>query len=88
MLELRCLRSYRGFGHSSGTPTETGLLQDALAIWEFVHSRAGPDTRVFIYSQSLGTAVGIKLAAALTEGNKHERTLDSCYILSIEQRRH
>jgi abhydrolase domain-containing protein 12 len=74
MLRWRCRCSYRGFGDSSGTPSEPGLLQDALAIWEWVHSRTGPDTRVFVYGQSLGTAVGIKLAAALTEGNKHAYT--------------
>ncbi|KAG5188678.1 Alpha/Beta hydrolase protein [Tribonema minus] len=58
---------YRGFGDSEGTPTEGGLLLDALAIWGWVKARVGPDTQVYVYGQSLGTAVAIKLAAALAE---------------------
>ncbi|KAK3672224.1 hypothetical protein LTR78_007977 [Recurvomyces mirabilis] len=49
---------YRGFGRSSGWPTEQGLIADATAVVEWaLHVAKVPPERIVIYSQSMGTAV-------------------------------
>jgi len=54
---------YRGFGTSTGWPSETGLLTDALTLVDFVMNSAGiSPERIVIFGQSLGTAVGISVA--------------------------
>lgn len=55
---------YRGYGLSSGVPSEAGLLQDAIAAvqWAVEEARL-PASRIVIFGQSLGTAVGISLGA-------------------------
>ena len=52
---------YRGFGHSSGgTPSERGILLDALAVVDWATKVAGiPPSRILIFGQSLGTAVSL-----------------------------
>ncbi|KAF2729576.1 alpha/beta-hydrolase [Polyplosphaeria fusca] len=53
---------YRGFGTSTGWPSEAGLLSDALALANFALDTAGiPPERIAIFAQSLGTAVAISL---------------------------
>lgn len=53
---------YRGFGTSTGKPSETGLLVDAMAVVDWALEEAGiPPSRIVIWSQSLGTAVATKL---------------------------
>lgn len=54
---------YRGFGLSSGRPSEDGLLTDALTLANFAMKEAGiPPSRIVIFAQSLGTAVATSLA--------------------------
>ncbi|RFU30374.1 hypothetical protein B7463_g5983, partial [Scytalidium lignicola] len=54
---------YRGFGYSTGTPTEHGILLDALAAVDWALNVAGiPPSRILIFSQSLGTAVSIAVS--------------------------
>jgi abhydrolase domain-containing protein 12 len=54
---------YRGFGRSPGTPTESGLIVDALSVVEWAMNVARiPPNRIIIYSQSLGTAVNMAVA--------------------------
>ncbi|KAH7155742.1 Alpha/Beta hydrolase protein [Dactylonectria estremocensis] len=49
---------YRGFGHSTGTPTEAGIIQDASALVDWAIDVAGiPPNRIVLLGQSLGTAV-------------------------------
>ncbi|KAL9944096.1 hypothetical protein D7B24_001976 [Verticillium nonalfalfae] len=57
---------YRGFGASTGTPSEEGLLTDALTLvnWALKEARI-PPSRIVIFGQSLGTAVGIALTEYL-----------------------
>ncbi len=59
---------YRGFGQSSGFPTEDGLINDASALVDFAIHTAGvaPD-RIVLLGQSLGTAV----ASAVAERYAH-----------------
>ena len=49
---------YRGFGYSSGTPTESGLITDGIATvdWALNVAKIPPD-RIVIVGHSLGTAV-------------------------------
>jgi len=54
---------YRGFGRSPGTPTESGLIADALSVAQWAMNVAQiPPSRILIYSQSLGTAVNMAVA--------------------------
>jgi pimeloyl-ACP methyl ester carboxylesterase len=51
---------YRGYGGSSGRPTEASLRSDARAVCRMVHSRH-PD--VMVVGRSLGSSLAIQLAA-------------------------
>ncbi|OQO08686.1 hypothetical protein B0A48_06556 [Cryoendolithus antarcticus] len=54
---------YRGFGHSSGSPTESGLITDGVALVNWVlHTAKIPPERVVLLGQSLGTAVASAVA--------------------------
>ena len=59
--------SYRGYGGSSGAPTETGLLADADAAYAFAAARFPPE-RIVLWGESLGAAVAIALASARKVG--------------------
>jgi fermentation-respiration switch protein FrsA (DUF1100 family) len=52
--------SYRGYGGSSGKPTEDGLIADARAAYAFAAERY---PRIAVWGESLGTGVAIALAA-------------------------
>ena len=54
--------SYRGYGGSSGRPTETGLVEDAAAAYAFAVARY-PAERIVLWGESLGSALAIALAA-------------------------
>jgi uncharacterized protein len=54
--------SYRGYGGSSGRPTEAGLINDALAAYDFARGRYQPQ-RIVLWGESLGSAVAVALAA-------------------------
>src|SRR5262245_13920243 len=54
--------SYRGYGGSSGRPSEAGLMRDAEAVYAFAAARY-PAERLALYGESLGTGVAVALAA-------------------------
>jgi uncharacterized protein len=54
--------SYRGYGGSSGRPTEKGLIEDAKATYAFAAARY-PAERLVLWGESLGTALAVALAA-------------------------
>lgn len=54
--------SYRGYGGSTGTPSEAGLHLDARAAYAAATERFGA-ARLVGYGESLGTGVVLKLAA-------------------------
>lgn len=60
---LKCnilMVEYRGYGHSTGTPTEKGLYKDALAAIEFLHRRDDiNNAKIVLFGRSLGGAVAI-----------------------------
>jgi fermentation-respiration switch protein FrsA (DUF1100 family) len=58
---------YRGYGGSSGKPSEQGLIRDAIAAYKFAAARYAP-TRLVPWGESLGTAVAIALAAECPVG--------------------
>ncbi len=53
---------YRGYGGSSGQPSEEGLIRDAVAAYDFARARY-PAKRIVLSGESLGTAVAVALAA-------------------------
>ena len=54
--------SYRGYGGSSGSPTEEGLIRDADAAYAFTVARYAP-ARIVLWGESLGSGVVVALAA-------------------------
>ena len=54
--------SYRGYGGSSGRPTEAGLIEDASAAYAFAAARY-PAERIVLWGESLGSGVAVALAA-------------------------
>ena len=54
--------SYRGYGGSTGRPSETGLIRDAAAAYDFATARY-PAERIVLWGESLGTGVAVALAA-------------------------
>ena len=57
------LVDYRGYGKSSGSPSEEGTYQDALAAWNWLQSRGAKPGDVVIAGESLGGGVASWLAA-------------------------
>ncbi|CAH7676435.1 Alpha/Beta hydrolase protein [Phakopsora pachyrhizi] len=56
--------SYRGYGHSTGSPSEVGILSDSQTALDYLRSH--PILRnslIFLYGQSLGGAVAIGLVS-------------------------
>ncbi len=53
--------SYRGYGGSTGTPSEDGLARDAEAAYAALAARVPPEN-IVLYGESLGTGVAIRLA--------------------------
>jgi fermentation-respiration switch protein FrsA (DUF1100 family) len=56
------LFDYRGYGGSSGKPSEEGTYRDAEAAFDRFASLLGGQPRIVVYGESLGGAVAIELA--------------------------
>ena len=57
---------YRGFGKSSGTPSEKGTYLDAMAAYSYlVDAKAVLPERIVLHGESLGAAVAIDLAVKI-----------------------
>jgi fermentation-respiration switch protein FrsA (DUF1100 family) len=57
------LFDYRGYGKSSGSPSEEGIYQDGRAAYDYlVHQEHIPPDNVVLFGRSLGAAVAIDLA--------------------------
>lgn len=54
------LVNYRGYGGSTGKPTEAGLFSDALAIYDHVRTR---HLQTSVLGRSLGSGVAVYLAS-------------------------
>jgi uncharacterized protein len=53
---------YRGYGGSSGSPSEAGLIADGEAAYAFATARY-PAQQIALWGESLGAAVAVALAA-------------------------
>lgn len=54
---------YRGYGKSTGSPSEDGLYKDARAAYDYlIHKRQIDPKRIVIVGQSLGGGVALELA--------------------------
>ncbi|KAL4876906.1 Alpha/Beta hydrolase protein [Aspergillus karnatakaensis] len=54
---------WRGFGHSTGVPSEAGIIQDAIAVTNWAMNVAGiPASRIVLFGQSMGTAATIAVS--------------------------
>lgn len=58
---------YRGFGDSSGTPSEAGLVTDAKTAFNWLVSHGEKVEDILIVGHSLGTGVSGQLGAQLCE---------------------
>ncbi|MDE2366407.1 MAG: alpha/beta hydrolase [Betaproteobacteria bacterium] len=55
---------YRGYGNSSGSPSESGTYEDAQAAWQYLtEERCIPPDRIILFGESLGGAIAAWLAA-------------------------
>ena len=53
---------YRGFGDSTGSPSEAATTADARACWDYALSEIGLDQdRIVVFGESLGGAVALSL---------------------------
>jgi pimeloyl-ACP methyl ester carboxylesterase len=59
---------YRGYGDSTGEPSEIGLIADTEAVYKYVTGELGLK-EIFLYGRSLGGAVAIQYAALLGQRN-------------------
>ncbi len=54
---------YRGFGRSTGQPSEQGTYEDAAAAWDYlVNTRKLQPGEILVFGRSLGSAVATHLA--------------------------
>ncbi|MBN3298749.1 ABD12 lipase, partial [Amia calva] len=64
---------YRGFGDSTGQPSELGMTTDALHLYRWVKANSG-GSPVYLWGHSLGTGVATNAARKLQE-------LGECFFL-------
>ena len=58
------LFDYRGYGQSSGTPSESGTYLDAQAAWQYLtETRSIAPAQIILFGESLGGSVAAWLAA-------------------------
>lgn len=58
------LVDYRGFGFADGIPSPEGVYQDGLVAYDYLNRDKGiPDNQIIIWGESLGGAVGAKVAS-------------------------
>src|ERR1700730_4948169 len=72
--------SYRGYGGSTGSPTQKGLMEDAETAYLEARARGYDGDRIVLMGESLGPGVAIALAAT------HEAAalvLDSPYLSAV-----
>ncbi|KAF7365452.1 AB hydrolase-1 domain-containing protein [Mycena venus] len=58
---------YRGYGDSTGAPTQPGVARDARAAWNWLIKNGAAADDILIVGHSLGTGVSALLAAELSD---------------------
>ncbi len=59
------LVDYRGYGGSTGSPSEDGLYRDARAIYRAARERGFAPEQIILFGESLGSAVAVELASVV-----------------------
>jgi hypothetical protein len=60
---VSCFSPITGYGHSSGTPSQQALYEDALALFDqLLASRQLQDKHIYLMGRSLGSAVATHVA--------------------------
>jgi fermentation-respiration switch protein FrsA (DUF1100 family) len=77
--------SYRGFGGSSGSPNEAGLLADASAAYDWLIAKGVGPGRIALLGESLGSGVAVQLAAKREVGAV---ALEAPYTSTVEVAAH
>jgi fermentation-respiration switch protein FrsA (DUF1100 family) len=79
--------SWRGYGGSTGSPSEAGFKQDALAGYEWLRMQGIDSGRLIIFGESIGTNIAVWLSAMRESA---ALVLDSAYtaIYKIAQQRY
>lgn len=62
------LVGYRGYGGNPGHPSEVGLIEDGRAARRFLEEKGVPAGDHVLYGESLGSGVGVALAAEAEDG--------------------
>ena len=65
---------YRGYGDSTGHPSEDGLNADAHAIWNYAKKHA-PNKDIYVWGHSMGTGVATRLVAELSDAGTPPKAL-------------
>jgi abhydrolase domain-containing protein 12 len=60
---------YRGFGDSTGIPSEEGVVNDVLALYNLIMTQ-NKNTTIYLYGHSLGTAIVTHAARRISENNR------------------
>ena len=55
--------SYRGYGASTGSPSEVGLVSDALVAYDWLTARAVKPEAIMLVGESLGSGIAVQVAA-------------------------
>ena len=64
-----CIIDYRGYGRSTGTPSEAGTYRDGRAAYDYLTTTRGLSPRsIVLYGESLGSAVAVELATQVPVG--------------------
>ena len=85
-LGLNCLIfDYRGYGQSTGIPTEEGTLQDALAAHRWLlDNKHIPPEHILFFGRSLGGAVAAMTVARLNELPPAGLVIESAFTSFVE----
>lgn len=60
---------YRGYGNSTGSPSEAGLYRDADAAYHYLTRQRGiAPQQLLLYGESLGSAIAVDLASRVPSG--------------------
>ena len=57
------MMSYRGYGGSTGSPSEKNNISDALIVYDWLKTQGIPSSHIILYGESLGTGVATQVAA-------------------------
>ncbi len=72
--------SWRGYGGSTGKPSEAGLRLDAVAGYEWLQAQY-PSERIIVFGESLGTGIAVWLSSERPSGGL---VLDSPYTSIVD----